>query len=189
MSGLRTSRATPADISIAPRQWEAGHGGGVKKTSRVTVNRPIGDNVKLGLLIRKLPQRVVILEFWNATTDDPIGRATNVTDDPQWSGALEALRRFNDPGTDNQWVLFELPPGLDVEFTSEFTLAPPPTPPDQQAVPVVAIHVDPNDPAQTVRARMRQGLYGYGVSVVRASDHDWDQPAPEGRSAPESRST
>jgi hypothetical protein len=103
-----------------------------------------------------------------------------VTTQPQWSGALQALRQFKDPGSDNQWVLFEVP-SLDFSFTSEFTLAPPPPPPQYQDVPVVAIHVEPNDPAATVRARMRQGAYGYGVSVVRASDEDWGGSRPEGQ--------
>lgn len=171
MSGLRGRRVPPADIFIVPRQWDPGPPGGVTKTSKVTVNRPIGDDLKLGLLIKK-NQTVDALEFRDATTNSSIGSGTDITSDPQWSGALGALRWFTDPGTDNQWILFKIPK-LDAEFTSEFTLRPVPTPPQQQNVTVVAIHVAPNESEATVKARIRQGAYGYGVSVVRAPDNDW----------------
>jgi hypothetical protein len=41
----------PADITIVPRQFDHGHAGAVKKTSDVTVSRPIGGDLKLGLFI------------------------------------------------------------------------------------------------------------------------------------------
>lgn len=45
----------------------------------------------------------------------------------------------------------------------------------------MAIHVQPNDSEARVAALMRQGAYGYGVSVVRAHDGAWGssgEPAP-----------
>src|SRR5438046_81118 len=108
MSGLRASRVPPADIVIVPRQWDPDRPGGVKKTSKVTVNRIVGDDLKLGLLI-KTNQRVHGLEFRDPITNASIGHGRDVTADPQWRGALDALNWLISPGSGEGWVLFALP--------------------------------------------------------------------------------
>src|SRR5258706_5860948 len=172
MSGLRTARRTPADILITPLTFGHDHGG-VKKTSTVQASRPLGGDLKLGLLIKR-HQRIPLLQFTNAGSPAPI-RCTEVTSDVRWSGVLAALQRFMAPAGDEKWVLFEMPEVVS-GFTSEFVLAPPPTPPAYQNVSVVAVHAAPNDPEPTGTAYLRLGAYGYASIWVPPAADPWATP-------------
>jgi hypothetical protein len=168
--GSKTSRNTPTDIVVVPRTFDPARESGVKKTSTVLVSRPLGTDVLLGLLI-KSGQKVQ--SFRLITDAGPLPPPVEVTKRDEWRGTLRALRRFMAPGRRKQWVLFTLPSITDFSFTSELTVSHPPAPPRQQDVPFVALHAQAGDDERRVYARIRMGLYGFGVSVVRAPRDQW----------------
>ena len=168
--GSEARRGAPTDIIVVPRSFDAGRPSGVKKTSTILVNRPLGTDVLVGFLVKRR-QRVISLKF---TTDaGPRPSATDVTKRPEWKGALGALHRFSRPGRLRKWLLFQIPSVTDFSFTSELTVSSPPPPPEQQDVPFVALHAKKGEEASRVFARIRMGAFGYGVSVVRAPSSEW----------------
>jgi hypothetical protein len=161
----------PTSINIIPKAFQTDRGGDLKKTSDVETSPAFGPGGVIGLLINKRRQDVQELAFTM-----PSGRkmsASEVTKVREWRGTLEALQRFMPPTRKQRWVLFELPSISDPGFTSQIVVSNPPKPPNLQDVPLMVLHSEKGESASRVRARIRLGEYGHGVSVLRAPDEVW----------------
>lgn len=186
MSGLATGRTTPVDIVIMPQRFEVdpdpdvdGHQG-VKKTSTVELNGTLGGDLKLGLFIEHNQRAKLKFTNRSAKDSDDSDGFDDITNDPRYDGVIAALERFRPSGANHKWALFAIT-AMPSGFTSELKLRPKPRRGTYQDVPVIVVHAQAGDDADTVTNAILRGAFGYGVSVVRGPDSDWGvtRPSPE----------